>query len=181
MMTQASKAKGSPQYMLSCDKTNFACNGGYQDTAWYFLESQGTVSDKCWPYESADGHSPPCMNECRDGSRMKSYTSQANSLVQMKDVESIQLEIMTNGPVETGFRVYADFLDYKSGIYIQDSWAYRGSHAVKITGWGVESGIHYWKVANSWGADWGESGFFRIKWGEAGIDETVVAGLPNLE
>ena len=167
--------------MVSCDKTNFGCNGGYLDTEWLFLESIGTVSDKCWPYESASGHVPACMNECKDGSAQKAYYSVDNSLVKMKDVESIQMEIMTNGPVETGFRVYDDFFDYTGGIYIQNSWAYRGGHAVKITGWGVEGGVHFWKVANSWGPSWGEQGYFRIKMGEAGIDEFVVAGMAKIE
>lgn len=29
----------------------------------------------------------------------------------------IQMEIMTNGPVEGAFSVYEDFVQYKSGIY----------------------------------------------------------------
>lgn len=30
----------------------------------------------------------------------------------------IQMEIMTNGPVEGAFSVYEDFVQYKSGIYL---------------------------------------------------------------
>ena len=33
------------------------------------------------------------------------------------DVETIQTEIMKNGPVEGAFSVYSDFLLYKSGVY----------------------------------------------------------------
>eukprot|EP00746_Dinoflagellata_sp_MGD_P009925 gnl/MRDRNA2_/MRDRNA2_120344_c0_seq1.p1 gnl/MRDRNA2_/MRDRNA2_120344_c0~~gnl/MRDRNA2_/MRDRNA2_120344_c0_seq1.p1 ORF type:complete len:155 (+),score=35.32 gnl/MRDRNA2_/MRDRNA2_120344_c0_seq1:3-467(+) len=50
-----------------------------------------------------------------------------------------------------------------------------GGHAVKIVGWGVENGVKYWKVANSWNPYWGEKGFFRIKHGEGGIDDSVAA------
>lgn len=32
-------------------------------------------------------------------------------------VSKIQTEIMTNGPVQAMFNVYADFLNYKSGVY----------------------------------------------------------------
>ena len=32
-----------------------------------------------------------------------------------REVEQIQTEIMTNGPVEAAFTVYADFPTYKSG------------------------------------------------------------------
>ena len=94
---------------------------------------------------------------------MKYYKSEKNSLSIMADVESIKMEIMTNGPVETGFTVYEDFMYYNGGIY-EHSWgSMEGGHAVKILGWGVEGGVNFWIVANSWGPSWGESGFFRIK------------------
>ena len=33
-----------------------------------------------------------------------------------------------------------------------------GGHAIKILGWGVEGGVDYWLVANSWNSDWGDKG-----------------------
>jgi cathepsin B len=33
--------------------------------------------------------------------------------------------------------------------------SFLGGHAVKIIGWGTESGVDYWLVANSWNVHWG--------------------------
>jgi len=85
----------------------------------------------------------------------------------------IKQAIMAGGPVETAFTVYSDFENYVSGIYHHVSGSMAGGHAVKIVGWGVESGTKYWKVANSWNPYWGEKGYFRIKEGEGGIDDQV--------
>jgi len=89
---------------------------------------------------------------------------------------------MTNGPVGAAFTVYADFPTYKSGVYHHVSGSQLGGHAIKIIGWGVESGTPYWLVANSWNEDWGSNGFFKIKRGsnECGIEGSIVAGIPHL-
>jgi len=85
----------------------------------------------------------------------------------------IKKMIMSGGPVETAFTVYADFENYDSGIYHHVTGKMAGGHAVKIVGWGVDSGTKYWKVANSWNPYWAEKGYFRIKEGEGGIDDRV--------
>jgi len=85
-----------------------------------------------------------------------------------------------NGPVETAFTVYEDFMNYKSGVYQHLTGSVQGGHAVKIIGWGHESGLDYWLIANSWGTSWGIDGYFKIKLGDCGIDSTVYSALPVL-
>jgi len=89
---------------------------------------------------------------------------------------------MTNGPVEASFTVYLDFVTYKSGVYVHKTGGALGGHAIKILGWGVDNGVAYWTVANSWNTDWGAAGYFLIKRGvdECGIESGVVAGKPKL-
>lgn len=40
------------------------------------------------------------------------------------------------------------------------------NHAVLAVEYGLQEGIPYWILKNSWGGDWGDSGFFKIKRGE---------------
>ena len=108
---------------------------------------------------------PKCSKECQS-SYNKTYEADHEfaKLVYSvpSKVESIQTEIIMNGPVEASFTVYQDFLTYKSGVYHHVDGKALGGHSVKIIGWGSENGMPFWLVANSWNEDWGDKGFFKI-------------------
>jgi len=40
------------------------------------------------------------------------------------------------------------------------------NHAVVAVGYGVENGVPYWLIKNSWGADWGVDGYFKMELGK---------------
>jgi cathepsin B len=96
-------------------------------------------------------------------------------------VEQVQQMIMEGGPVETAFTVYSDFENYAGGVYQHKTGQPVGGHAVKIVGWGVDGGVKYWKIANSWNPYWGEKGYFRIAHGEGGIDSMVVGSAADAQ
>ena len=169
----------SPQWLVSCDNLSLGCNGGFIYQSWTFMENTGVVTDACAPYASYDGTSVKCSElkkGCKDGSEMKKYHAKKGSSVNLKNPTSIQNNLMQYGPVDAGFKVYEDFMYYTGGIYTHKSGSLLGGHAIKIVGWGEENGVKYWIVANSWGTSWGENGFFRIAFGECGIDSGAVAG-----
>ena len=171
----------SPEDMVACDRADLACQGGWLDKAWSYLATTGIVSDSCFPYVSGGGSVPTCPNTCQGSDEaFKKFKCAANSVSVQVNPDQIKAELITNGPVETGFMVYQDFFNYKGGIYQYTSGGLAGGHAVKIVGYGVENGINYWICANSWDTTWGENGFFRIKMGECGIDQATYACLPQL-
>lgn len=55
-----------------------------------------------------------------------------------------------------------NFLRYDSGIFDDLTCANDVfNHFVVLVGWGHDStvGVDYWILRNSWGTDWGESGY----------------------
>jgi cathepsin B len=171
----------SPQDMVSCNKANHGCNGGNLVLAWTYLGLSGAVTEDCFPYASQDGHAPQCVSQCVDSAvEYKKYMSSSPIPTLPKTIEAIKTEIFNNGPVETGFSVYEDFLSYTSGVYIHKSGKLLGGHAVKLIGWGKEGDVEYWIAANSWSEKWGEHGFFKIEVNQCGISSQVTVGLPKV-
>jgi PKD repeat protein len=151
----------------------FSCGGGSCGTGWYvssalnYLEQYGTPDEACSPYRGTD---TACSSSCPDWqSRAFNISSWSWLDVNPNSIEAALL----NGPLVARFDVYSDFYAYVSGIYHHTSGALRGGHAVTIVGY--DSIERYWIVKNSWGTGWGEKGYFRIGFGEVGIDRSVAS------
>mmetsp|Transcript_22829 Transcript_22829/g.17273 ORF Transcript_22829/g.17273 Transcript_22829/m.17273 type:complete len:177 (-) Transcript_22829:38-568(-) len=170
--------------MISCDKLNSACEGGNIDLRWSYLENFGTVSDACKPYVSGDGVTVPvCERTCAtEGETYLKYKCKQDSVYVATTYDDIKAYVM-EGPTDVNFKVYEDFYNYDSGIYVHTSGRYLGGHAVKLIGWGHDdaSGLDYWTIANSWGPLWGEQGYFRIAFGQVEVDDVAYACEPDVD
>jgi cathepsin B len=141
------------------------------------LKRSGDVEEECLRYASGTGTVPSCSRACDSGSSLdwdedKHYCA---DLVNVRCSADVKRELYENGPLETGFMVYQDFMSYTGGVYTHTAGGFLGGHAVEIIGWGVESGTEYWVCKNSWGTGWGESGFFNIAFDQVGINDDVWA------
>jgi len=181
--------------IVECSNEADGCDGGSASAVWDYIQSPGIVTDTCYPYyiPTCPPSQQPCLNfvdtpscwsnsSCVDKTNWNNDIKTVSSVYGINSVSDAQTEIMTNGPIEACFNVYADFVHYKSGVYIYDGTSeFLGGHCIKISGWGVEGGQPYWLCNNSWTTYWGDQGYFKIQRGTdmCGIEDDMVAGMPS--
>jgi len=168
-------AANNPGWNLDLSEQHlFSCGGGQCGYGWYIssalnrLRDYGTPDEACFPYTASDRS---CSGGCADWQsrafKIASWSWVANN------PSAVQAALM-NGPLVAGFTVYSDFFGYHGGVYHWDRVSSAvGGHAIVIVGY--DSNEQYWIVKNSWGASWGENGYFRIGFREAGIENYVAS------
>jgi len=128
---------------------------------------------------TAAPNTPSCSSTCTNAASLTSYALDKVKITGYslgKGEDAMIAALNNGGTVAVSFTVYQDFYSYKSGIYAYKTGTELGGHAVRLIGYGVEDGVKYWLLANSWGPRWGESGFFRMARGtnECGIEANYV-------
>jgi len=171
----------SEQMLVDCSKgccnidgfgnvCNQGCNGGWQWNTFFDIVNWGGIEQESqYPYTASDG---ACnMNVSLLTAKIKNYDclSNVNGDGNPANEDQMAAYIQQHGPISIALDA-TYLMDYSSGIV--DPWfedecdPTQLDHALLIVGWGVEKGIFettpYWIVKNSWGASWGESGYFRI-------------------
>jgi C1A family cysteine protease len=156
----------------------FSCGGGTCDEGWHpknacvYLKKNGVPDDACFPYREVD---QDCADTCKDWkkrigpTKILSYRSSRN-------MTTIKKKISTNGPQVGGIAVYSDFFSYTSGVYQHVSGGLEGYHCIAIFGYDDVS--RCWICKNSWNTDWGDDGWFKIGYGECGIEDAF--GMYNM-
>jgi hypothetical protein len=82
------------------------------------MEYFGATTDECVPYSSGAGNSGTCSSYCTG-----TNTPKEKKFVKFWGIRSysnpdaIKLALINDGPVETAFVVYQDFMNYSSGVY----------------------------------------------------------------
>jgi cathepsin X len=90
------------------------------------------------------------------------YIYQTEEYGEVSGEENMMQEIFQRGPIACGIAVPESLEAYKGGIYEDDTGDMDIVHDISVVGYGVENGVKFWTVRNSWGSHWGEDGFFRV-------------------
>jgi C1A family cysteine protease len=163
----------SEQQLIS-DFNPYGCNGLYNSefiNLFNYINNLGIYTESYWPYIACDAQNNiNCQyyNSIVPGAPNNTYKTTEFESISFGNIAKIKEALVNKGPVLTGMLVFYDFFNYSNGVYQSDiSTGIAGGHAVLIVGYGNYDGIDYWIVKNSWGSEWGEDGYFRIKIGDA--------------
>merc|ERR1712080_595632 len=146
--------------MGDCDKKtgDQGCQGGLPQNAYKDMIQNkiGLESEADYPYTAQDG---TCKaTQSKEKAFIKDFVQIST------DEDQIAAALMKYGPLAIGINA-GPMQWYKGGV--SSPWKVlcnpqKLDHGVAIVGFGVDNGKKYWTIRNSWGATWGEQGYYRI-------------------
>jgi len=153
----------SEEDLVQCDSTDSGCNGGSMDNAFTWVASHGIASLADYPYSSSTSSGTTGTCDTTKENNPAVYVS-GHTDVSAGD-ETALMSAVTSTPVSVAIEAdQSVFQLYSSGVLDSSSCGTTLDHGVLLVGYGYDSSEskNYWKVKNSWGTSWGESGYVRM-------------------
>jgi len=162
----------APQQIVDCDNNDDGCGGGDTITAFDYIKSAGGLEpEKDYPYTAEDG-------TCNfNAANVVAKISAWQYVTQSQDEAAMQQFLYSNNPISICVDA-STWSAYNGGVITPSSNCGDSlDHCVQATGWFQQNGMTVWNVRNSWGTDWGNSGYIWVQLGSdvCGIAEVVTS------
>lgn len=172
----------SEQQFVDCAGfPNMGCNGGNMGSALGFSKKHNVCSESSYRYEGRNGQ---CRQQsCTVGIPKGRVSGVKNIAVVPGLIPATEMNLksaVAKQPVSVAIEAdKAPFQHYAGGV-LTGSCGGKPDHGVLVVGYGHDSrsNLDFWKVKNSWGASWGESGYVRIQRGKGLSGECAILSQP---
>jgi C1A family cysteine protease len=182
----------SEQSILECVPTD-SCAGGWWYEAFDMMIQTGLPKESDYPYTATDD-----KNRCRMDDPNPppveyravnwGYVPRPANFIPTND--DLKRALLDHGPIAIAFNANQKFVDWgwngAAGVFKDNDPGYV-NHAILLVGWDDNKEGGAWKIKNSWGCEWGQSGFAWIGYGvnqigfNAAWVETVDSDSPIFE
>jgi cathepsin L len=143
------------------------CNGFFVEETMLHMQFGGVARESAYPvYQAKD------RGICLNPTYRYKVSTWGWVAIGYATVQQIKNALCQYGPVATSIEATDLFQDYTGGVFQQTPQSSYGpipatNHAVVIVGWDDAKGA--WRVRNSWGTGWGESGYAWVKYNNNAI------------
>jgi cathepsin F len=166
----------APQQIVDCDRNDAGCNGGDLPTCYRYVESAGGLElNSDYPYHARDGTCNAKKNLEQDPIRGFQYVIPQGN----KNENTMATYLAANSPMSIIVDA-SSWSSYSGGVLTANECGHDLDHAVQAVGYNGLDSNGYWIVRNSWGADWGESGFIRLQFGADTCGLTSEVTVPTI-
>ena len=144
----------SMQQLIDCSSAygNEGCNGGLPSWAYQYVEKKGIELNSQYPFTQE-------TDNCKYQADKVVFRIGGFNRVQKYNNAQLKAAVAQQ-PVSIG--VDAGALQFYTGGILRNNCGQQLDHAVVIVGYGTQNGTPFWLVKNSWGAGWGEKGYFQV-------------------
>ncbi|CAH9145546.1 unnamed protein product [Cuscuta epithymum] len=167
----------SEQQLVDCAGAfnNFGCNGGLPSQAFEYIKFNGGLdTEEAYPYTGEDA-------VCKFSSNNVAVKVIDSVNITLGAEDELKYAVGLVRPVSIAYEVVSGFKLYESGVYTSTVCGKNPmdvNHAVLAVGYGVENGIPYWLIKNSWGEKWGDHGYFKMEMGKNMCGIATCASYP---
>jgi len=168
----------SESNLVDCVTAAAGCGGGWPYDAYDYVRSDQDgmfMKDSDYPYQPVTGMCK--FDKTKGVTKIQSYT-----ISKLGDDVELANRVASHGVASVCIDAsLQSFHMYSSGIYDDMGCsAWDLDHAVGLVGYGTEGSKDFWIIRNSWGSDWGESGYIRILRGDDLCGVSSMAVLPSV-
>ncbi|XP_053320732.1 uncharacterized protein LOC128492263 [Spea bombifrons] len=151
----------SEQQLVDCDTSDSGCCGGMPLLALQYVTEKGVMKSQDYEYTQKKF---TCLYKPDEA-----ITLNVTKYYGVPGEDNIASSVASEGPIIVGFGVDTEFFFYVKGVY-DGSCAPYPNHAIIIVGYGTEydknnedNNEDYWLIKNSWGEQWADEGYGKIK------------------
>jgi C1A family cysteine protease len=145
----------SVEQIVQCDSTTYGCSGGWTENAYTYVKNAGGIqTEATYPYSSYQGTTGRCT------ASSSNFVASVSGYTTLRSESAMATYVQGTGPLSVCVDA-STWSSYKGGI--MSVCGKSVNHCVQAVG--VDSSS-YWKVRNSWGTSWGESGHIRLAYGQ---------------